>query len=126
MADAFGGSRVQVKAPERGIFPLDHDGECKSSMKDYLLCLNENKRDHFPCKALSRAYSQCRMDRNLMAKEDLDNLGLGEKDAQYVRVAPPTGSKEKDGFLAGLGVRGSNKSIFFSKSNKKEDQSQSN
>lgn len=26
MTDAFGGSRVKVKAPERGVFPLDHDG----------------------------------------------------------------------------------------------------
>ena len=26
MTDAFGGRRVQVKPPERGVFPLDHDG----------------------------------------------------------------------------------------------------
>ena len=29
MTDAFGGSRVQVKPPERGVFPLDHDGGIK-------------------------------------------------------------------------------------------------
>ena len=33
MANAFGGSRISVKPPERGIFPLDHDGECKQNMK---------------------------------------------------------------------------------------------
>ena len=26
MVDAFGGSRVKIKPPERGVFPLDHDG----------------------------------------------------------------------------------------------------
>ena len=33
MVDAFGASRLQVKAPERGVFPIDHDGECKEHMK---------------------------------------------------------------------------------------------
>ena len=29
MADAFGGSRIQARPPERGVFVLDHDGkEC--------------------------------------------------------------------------------------------------
>ena len=33
MTDAFGGRRATVKPPEKGVFPLDHDGECKDSMK---------------------------------------------------------------------------------------------
>ena len=33
MTDAFGASRVQPRPPERGVFPLDHDGECKDQMK---------------------------------------------------------------------------------------------
>ena len=33
MADAFGGRRILVRPPERGVFPLDHDGECKTDMK---------------------------------------------------------------------------------------------
>jgi hypothetical protein len=32
MTDAFGGSRVKVKPPERGVFPLDHEGECRNQM----------------------------------------------------------------------------------------------
>lgn len=32
MVDAFGSNRVTVKPPERGVFPLDHDGECKEKM----------------------------------------------------------------------------------------------
>lgn len=29
------GSRVKVKPPERGVFALDHEGECKNEMKVY-------------------------------------------------------------------------------------------
>ena len=32
MSTPFGGTRVQVKPPERGVFPLDHDGECRAKM----------------------------------------------------------------------------------------------
>ena len=59
---------VTVKPPERGVFALDHEGECKTQMKEYLKCLSENKADHFPCKMLSRAYLSCRMEKDLMAK----------------------------------------------------------
>ena len=106
MADAFGGSRNNVKPPERGVFALDHDSECKDAMKTYLSCLKENKQDHFPCKAFSRSYLQCRMDKDLMMTEPLDNLGLGDS-KQYVRVQPTKDtntSKESKGFIAGTGV----------------------
>jgi len=113
MSDPFGGSRVQVKPPERGVFALDHDGECRESMQVYLTCLKrESNGDHFPCKKLSRAYLQCRMDKNLMASENMDHLGLGETTAEYVRKPAPTGEKEQKGFMAGLGVKASNKGFF--------------
>lgn len=63
-----------VKPPQRGIFPLDHDGDCKARMKEYLGCLESEKSSHYKCRELSRAYLQCRMDANLMAKEDLDGV----------------------------------------------------
>lgn len=75
MTDAFGASRVQVRPPERGVFPLDHDSECKPRMQDYLQCLKANANDHFPCKSFSKAYLACRMEVDLMAKEDLSKLG---------------------------------------------------
>lgn len=104
MVDAFGSGRIQVKPPERGIFPLDHDGECKVPMKTFLNCLKVNKQDHFPCKEFSKAYLQCRMDHDLMAKEDLKGLGF-DKDGEYIRVERPDGEKESTGFVAGLGVK---------------------
>lgn len=37
-------SRVTtVTPPLKGSFPLDHEGECKLSMLNYMICLHENK-----------------------------------------------------------------------------------
>jgi cytochrome c oxidase assembly protein subunit 19 len=102
--DAFGAPRVKVKPPERGIFPLDHEGECKQSMQSFLGCLKANQQDHYPCREYSKAYLQCRMDNNLMAKEDMKSLGL-DTNSEYVRVQKPEGEKESKGFIAGLGVK---------------------
>lgn len=104
MVDAFGAGRIKVKPPERGIFPLDHDGECKVPMKSFLECLKKNNQDHFPCRELSKSYLQCRMDHDLMAKEDMKSLGL-ETDSEYVRVQKPEGEKEAAGFVAGVNVK---------------------
>jgi hypothetical protein len=77
------------------VFALDHDGECKEAMKSYLDCLKAKKGTHFDCRELSGKYLKCRMDRDLMAKEDLDSLGLGELDIGYVRkVMDPVTKRE--------------------------------
>jgi cytochrome c oxidase assembly protein subunit 19 len=102
--DAFGAPRVKVKPPERGIFPLDHEGDCKQSMQSFLGCLKAHQQDHYPCREYSKAYLQCRMDNNLMAKEDMKSLGL-DTNSEYVRVQKPEGEKESKGFVAGLGVK---------------------
>ncbi|RYG68183.1 coiled-coil-helix-coiled-coil-helix domain-containing protein [archaeon] len=109
--NAFGGSRVQTRAPERGVFPLDHDGECKVHVKAFLECLKEHDNDHYPCKDFSKAFLKCRMERNLMAPDDLDNLGFSEGKG-YVRKPSDEHGKESKGFVAGLTVRGSNKWSF--------------
>jgi hypothetical protein len=108
--DAFGGARAQARAPERGVFPLDHDGDCKEPMQMFLQCLKENKSDHFPCKSFTKTYLKCRMEHNLMAKDDLDSLGLKEG-KEYIRksMVEDEHKKESKGFVAGLNVRGSSK-----------------
>lgn len=112
MVDAFGASRIKVKPPERGIFPLDHDGECKNSMKIFLECLKDNDQDHFPCKNYSKLYLECRMKNNLMAKEDLKTLGFNENNEYYSRVSiSKENSKEAQGYIAGLDVKPSNKKV---------------
>lgn len=58
-----GFSTLTATAPDRGSFPLDHEGECKSVMSDYMKCLKANKHDSGECRALSRKYLECRMDK---------------------------------------------------------------
>ncbi|KAH6660243.1 hypothetical protein BKA67DRAFT_641372 [Truncatella angustata] len=75
-----GGGTITSKPipPERGSFPLDHDGECKDVMVNYLKCLKTVKGQNDPaCRELAKNYLGCRMERNLMAKDDFKNLGFG-------------------------------------------------
>jgi hypothetical protein len=52
------------------------------------------------------------MERNLMAKEEIGNLGLDEK-AVYQRISiAPEDTKERTGFIAGTGVQASSKRFF--------------
>ena len=50
--------------------------------------------------------------RGLMVQEDLDRLGLGASE-EYQRVQPDLGKRERDGFVAGTGVRSSGKGFFW-------------
>ena len=52
-------------------------GECKQSMTKYLSCIKKVKGvNEGECRELAKAYLSCRMDRNLMAKDDFKNLGF--------------------------------------------------
>jgi hypothetical protein len=51
------------------------------------------------------------MDNSLMKEEDLEDLGLG-KNKEYKRVESAEGQKERNGFVAGTGVRPSEKFMF--------------
>ncbi|KAH8591621.1 cytochrome c oxidase assembly protein COX19 [Bisporella sp. PMI_857] len=74
--------------PERGSFPLDHDGECKSVMTSYLACMKKRKGMNDPeCRELAKSYLTCRMDRNLMARDEFKNLGFADE-------KPTTATKE--------------------------------
>jgi len=77
-----GGRQINTKPtpPERGSFPLDHDGECKHVMTSYLSCIRKVKGvNDAQCRELAKSYLACRMDRNLMARDDFKNLGFGEE-----------------------------------------------
>jgi cytochrome c oxidase assembly protein subunit 19 len=67
-----------VKPPEKGSFPLDHEAECKDFMARYMRCLRENQSNNSLCRLQAKDYLQCRMDRNLMAKEDWSKLGYND------------------------------------------------
>ncbi|KAI1736514.1 putative cytochrome c oxidase assembly protein Cox19 [Xylaria scruposa] len=79
--------------PERGSFPLDHDGECKHVMTRYLSCMKKVKGvNEDECRNLAKSYLACRMDRNLMAKDDFKNLGFAEDSS----TKPPTSNSKTE------------------------------
>ncbi|KAG0376404.1 Cytochrome c oxidase assembly protein cox19 [Mortierella sp. AD032] len=73
--------------PDRGSFPLDHDGECTVFMKEYLTCLKENQNNNGKCRHISKQYLSCRMDKGLMGNDDFKNLGFHENDTPNANAA---------------------------------------
>ncbi|RSL85040.1 Cytochrome c oxidase assembly protein COX19 [Fusarium oligoseptatum] len=77
--------------PQRGSFPLDHDGECKTVMSKYLACMKKVRGvNEDECRDLAKSYLSCRMDRNLMARDEFKNLGFAEQ------PPPPPAPKEPE------------------------------
>ena len=79
-SNVFGAKTFKGTPPEKGSFPLDHEGECKKPFLKYMVCLSENKNAAASCKVLAKEYLSCRMERNLMAKEEWDKLGFKDSD----------------------------------------------
>ncbi len=78
--------------PERGSFPLDHDGKCKSIIAGYLRCLKGFKgHNDEECRLMAKAYLKCRMDNNLMAPDEMKNLGFVEKGSTDLDTIAKTG-----------------------------------
>ncbi|KAJ5827471.1 hypothetical protein N7447_004234 [Penicillium robsamsonii] len=89
---APGGGSVNYKPspPERGSFPLDHEGECKHIISGYLKCIKMNRgTNDEACRKLAKEYLSCRMDKNLMAPDNFENLGLIFKDGKEQTPATP-------------------------------------
>ena len=108
-----GGKNAQAKPPEKGSFPLDHGGECAASASAFMSCLKAHAQRHAPCKALAKQYFECRMERGLMAKEDLGTMGFSEHQLRQVEIASKTDSLDvarrkmkKKGYTAGLRAKG--------------------
>jgi cytochrome c oxidase assembly protein subunit 19 len=65
--------------PEKGAFPLDHFAECTPKFWEYMHCINDSKYNNTPeCRVASMNYLNCRMEKGLMAKEDLTKLGFSD------------------------------------------------
>ncbi|PAN18190.1 hypothetical protein PAHAL_3G184800 [Panicum hallii] len=89
---AFGGNRgVRPVPPEKGVFPLDHLNECDLEKKGYLACLKSTGFQSEKCRQFSKRYLECRMERNLMAKQDMSELGFRNLDE--VDTAPDKNGK---------------------------------
>ncbi|XP_064393633.1 cytochrome c oxidase assembly protein COX19-like [Halichondria panicea] len=74
-----GQKTFRPKPPDKGSFPLDHEGECKEFMVKYMRCLKNHSNDNSLCRDESKSYLQCRMERNLMAKEEFSKLGYKDE-----------------------------------------------
>ena len=89
----------------------------------YMACLKDNKNDAAACQELAKSYLNCRMDRcrrccscqlppsawpsavpcrNLMARQDLQELGLRDKATQQQAAESETDRKRQKGFVAGV------------------------
>lgn len=87
----FGQKPFFPTAPDKGSFPLDHEGECKKHMVQYLLCLNSNNNSNSKCRQIAKDYLACRMEKQLMAQEDWDKLGFHDsKEDDKAKSAPVT------------------------------------
>ena len=95
----------------KGVYPLDHFGECKRVMRKYLRCLEKHGDDAGRCRDVSKKYLECRMERELMAKQPLEELGFAEGGAKQAEVRPrPKPEHEKTrsedakekGFIGGV------------------------
>jgi cytochrome c oxidase assembly protein subunit 19 len=74
----FGAKVFKPKPPDKGSFPLDHDGECKANMEMYMKCLSDNKYNNTACRLEAKDYLDCRMQKELMAKAQWSKLGYGD------------------------------------------------
>lgn len=75
---AFGGARgYQPKPPEKGVFPLDHFGECTPQKDAYMKCLQENSKETSDrCQQEAKLYLECRMSKQLMMEQPIEELGF--------------------------------------------------
>lgn len=72
---AYPAGRFTPVPPDKGSFPLDHDNVCKTQMMSYMKCLHANTDDSTVCRSEAKEYLQCRMENDLMAKEEWKSLG---------------------------------------------------
>ena len=79
--------------PERGSFPLDHEGECRDMMTRYLKCMKLVKNENAPnCRLLAKEYLRCRMERGLMTPDEWSHLGLPGDTSSSVNANATTSS----------------------------------
>ncbi|CBF87780.1 uncharacterized protein ANIA_10178 [Aspergillus nidulans FGSC A4] len=100
-----GATNVKPTPPERGSFPLDHDGECKHLIQSYLRCLKLQRGvNDEQCRRLAKGYLACRMDKNLMAPDDFRNLGLvfeNDGDGSHAQAQAQTQVQTQSGSSSG-------------------------
>lgn len=85
----LGTRSFQPTPPEKGSFPLDHEGECKTFMVKYMECMHTTNGSNTECREKARDYLSCRMEKGLMAREEWGKLGYADISSD---TAGPAGS----------------------------------
>lgn len=85
MNNSFQQKRLQLIPPEKGSFPLDHEGLCKKYFLLYMTCLREHKDDISACRNQTKEYLACRMQNGLMAEESWEKLGLKNDENKEIK-----------------------------------------
>ena len=49
-ANVFGSKKFIPTPPDKGSFPLDHEGECRKFYLKFMICLSENKSVASACR----------------------------------------------------------------------------
>ncbi|XP_067317924.1 cytochrome c oxidase assembly protein COX19-like [Anolis sagrei] len=75
----FGAKSFKPRPPDKGSFPLDHFGECTAFKEKFMQCLRANHFENALCREESKEYLECRMERQLMAREPLEKLGFKDQ-----------------------------------------------
>ncbi|EGO02806.1 hypothetical protein SERLA73DRAFT_176188 [Serpula lacrymans var. lacrymans S7.3] len=86
----------KTSPPDRGSFPLDHDGECRDAMLSYMACLKKNSSTSSPCRDLSKHYLECRMKNGLMERDEWRNLGLANVDKKSTTASTTSSTDESN------------------------------
>ncbi|XP_028561185.1 cytochrome c oxidase assembly protein COX19 [Lacerta agilis] len=86
----FGTKSFKPRPPDKGAFPLDHFGECTAFKEKFMKCLRENSFENALCRQESKEYLECRMERQLMAKEPLAKLGFKDLIEEKSETQPET------------------------------------
>lgn len=84
----LGTRSFQPTPPEKGSFPLDHEGDCKSFFAKYMICLHKNDQKNTACRVEAKDYLNCRMENNLMAPEKWSKLGYADLEAKEKKDNP--------------------------------------
>ena len=77
-SNVFGAKQFKPTPPDKGSFPLDHEGECKLKYLKFMICLSERGHKMSECRTESKEYLECRMEKGRMAQEDLSKLGYSD------------------------------------------------
>jgi len=68
--------KQSLKAPDKGVFPLDHFHECDKEAEMYNNCVVKHQLMPKRCRQYQIDYLQCRMKSGLMEKEEIEKLGF--------------------------------------------------